>query len=662
MLEWITNFNNDINGFVWNYGVYLLIATGLLTTLVTAVFQVSHIRLWWKNTIGSLFKKNVIGHTKDKTISPFQALCTALAATIGVGNIAGVAAAIAIGGPGAVFWMWVAAFLGMMTNYSENVLGIFYRRKNADGEWSGGAMYYLEDGLGAKKGCKKIGKILAILFSIFTLLASFGIGAMGQINKIVINLESAFPIQSLMNVQVFDGVTLYAVILGVILVAIAALITLGGLKRIASFAEKVVPFMVVLFILGSVAIVCVNYAMILPAFKAIFVTAFNPVAVAGGVGGVAISKVMQQGFKRGVFSNEAGLGSSVMVHSNSSVKEPVAQGMWGIFEVFADTMVVCTMGQSWGNTYGTLGAAWDALTMTSGMTVGSEQYLATAFFAALLLWIWNAAIGLSICWFYGKGSGLKKGLPAVLVLSTLQGGGELLMTQINTTVACFIPACLSLFGILILGRTGLYGKPWSLEDSRIMERREPAEEDESEGSRMSLLQAILPYILLSAITLVVLMVGPVKNLLGSFKLSFSFPETVTGYGFVNEASEQFSPLSPFTHASMFLLISSLAGLFYYRTCGFIGEGGAKRVFQRTAKMARPSSIAVLALVIMSKIMSGTGQTVVLANGIAATLGNAYVALAPFIGMLGSFMTGSNMSSNILFGSFQTATAEILGVN
>jgi len=160
----------------------------------------------------------------------------------------------------------------------------------------------------------------------------------------------------------------------------------------------------------------------------------------------------------------------------------------------------------------------------------------------------------------------------------------------------------------------------------------------------------------------VLMVGPVKNLLGGFKLFFSFPETVTGYGFVNEEAEQFSPLSPFTHASMFLLVSSLAGLLYYRSCGFIGEGGAKQVFARTVKMARPSSIAVLALVIMSKIMSGTGQTVVLANGIAAILGNAYVALAPFIGMLGSFMTGSNMSSNILFGSFQTATAEILGVD
>ncbi len=343
MLEWITNFNGDINSFVWNYGVYLLVATGVLTTVLTGVFQVSHLGTWWKNTIGSLFKKDVIGHTKDKTISPFQALCTALAATIGVGNIAGVASAIAIGGPGAVFWMWVAAFFGMMTNYSENVLGIFYRRKNADGEWSGGAMYYLADGLGSKKGCKWIGKVLAILFSIFALLASFGIGAMGQINKIVINLESAFAIPALSNIQVLDGVSLYAIILGVILVIIAALILLGGLQRIASFAEKVVPFMVVLFILGSVAIVAVNYDMILPALQAIFATAFKPVAVAGGVAGVALQKVMVQGFKRGVFSNEAGLGSSVMVHSNSSIKEPVKQGMWGIFEVFADTMVVCTL-------------------------------------------------------------------------------------------------------------------------------------------------------------------------------------------------------------------------------------------------------------------------------------------------------------------------------
>ncbi len=340
----LEQINGDINTFVWTtLGLALLLFTGLLTTILTKFFQITHLVHWIKHTIGSLFKKDVIGHSKDKSISPFQALCTALAATIGVGNIAGVAAAICIGGPGAVFWMWVAAFFGMMTNYSENVLGIYYRRKNYDGEWSGGAMYYLQDGLGSKKGCKAIGKILAVIFSICTLLASFGIGAMGQINKIVVNIESAFPISTLVNIKLYEGVTLYSVIIGIILVVIAALIVLGGLKRIASFAEKIVPFMVVLFIVGSIIIIGINYTSILPAFKAIFVTAFNPIAVSGGVTGAIIKQVMVQGFKRGVFSNEAGLGSSVMVHSNSNIKEPVKQGMWGIFEVFADTMVVCTL-------------------------------------------------------------------------------------------------------------------------------------------------------------------------------------------------------------------------------------------------------------------------------------------------------------------------------
>ena len=342
--ELLAQYNDEINTFVWTtLGLVLLLYTGFLTTVITKAFQVSHFGLWCKNTIGSLFKKDVISHSTDKSISPFQALCTALAATIGVGNIAGVAAAICIGGPGAVFWMWIAAFLGMMTNYSENVLGIYYRRKNKDGEWSGGAMYYLRDGLGAKKGCKTIGKILAVLFSIFTLLASFGIGAMGQINKIVVNIESAFRIDALADIQLYEGVSAYSVVIGVVLVIIAALIVLGGLKRIASFAEKVVPFMVVLFVAGSFVIIGVNFNQIGEAFKAIFVTAFSPIAVAGGVSGSIIKQVMVQGFKRGVFSNEAGLGSSVMVHSNSNVKEPVQQGMWGIFEVFADTMVVCTM-------------------------------------------------------------------------------------------------------------------------------------------------------------------------------------------------------------------------------------------------------------------------------------------------------------------------------
>ncbi len=346
-MDWIVKINDSVNGFVWGWvGLILLLGTGVIATVATKVFQVSHLGHWWKQTIGSLFKKEVIGHTKEKgAISPFQALCTALAATVGTGNIAGVAAAICIGGAGAVFWMWVAAFLGMMTNYSENVLGIYYRRRNANGEWSGGAMYYLRDGLGAKKGYQWIGKVLAVLFCIFAMLASFGIGSMGQVNKIVANVAAAFDVQALSSIslEALGGVSLYNLLLGVLVMILTALITLGGLKRIASVAEKIVPFMVVLFVAGSLVVIGVNYNAILPALKAIFVNAFRPESFVGGTLGSAIMLAAQQGFKRGVFSNEAGLGSSVMVHSNSNVKEPVKQGMWGIFEVFADTMVVCTM-------------------------------------------------------------------------------------------------------------------------------------------------------------------------------------------------------------------------------------------------------------------------------------------------------------------------------
>ncbi len=345
ILDKIAEINGSINGVVWGiFGLALLIGTGIIVTCCTKFFQITRLGHWWKSTIGNMFSKEVMKHRKEKgTISPFQALCTALAATVGTGNIAGVAAAICIGGAGAVFWMWVAAFFGMMTNYAENTLGIYFRRKNSDGEWSGGAMYYLQDGLGAKKGCKWIGKILAILFCIFAMLASFGIGSMGQVNKIVANVAAAFDVSALSGIEVFSGVSLYNIILGAVIMILTAIITVGGVKRIANVAEKVVPFMVVLFVVGSLVIIGVNYNAILPAFKAIFVNAFSPEAFVGGGIGAIIGKVVTQGFKRGVFSNEAGLGSSVMVHSNSSVKEPVKQGMWGIFEVFADTMVVCTM-------------------------------------------------------------------------------------------------------------------------------------------------------------------------------------------------------------------------------------------------------------------------------------------------------------------------------
>ncbi len=342
-MEIIKEVNGSINGFVWGIvGLVLLIGTGVLMTCVTKVFQVSHIGHWWKQTIGSIFKKDVIAHTKEKgTISPFQALCTALAATVGTGNIAGVAAAICVGGAGAVFWMWVAAFFGMMTNFSENALGIYFRRRNKEGEWSGGPMYYLQDGIGSKKGFKTVGKVLAILFAFFAMFAAFGIGSMAQVNNIVTNVATAFDVSALSSIEVL-GTDLYRILLGVLLMGLTALITLGGVKRIANVAEAIVPFMIMLFVVGSLVIIGINYADIIPAFKAIFVNAFRPESFVGGaLGGVIVA--MTNGFKRGVFSNEAGLGSSVMVHSNSNVREPVKQGMWGIFEVFADTMVVCTM-------------------------------------------------------------------------------------------------------------------------------------------------------------------------------------------------------------------------------------------------------------------------------------------------------------------------------
>lgn len=327
----IEEFNSVLNNVVWGWPALILLGfTGILMTTLTGFFQIGHIGHWFKYTIGAIFKdKNVTGHTKDRSISQFQSLCTALAATVGTGNIVGVAGAIIVGGPGAVFWMWVMAFFGMMTNYSENVLGIYYRRKNSKGEWSGGAMYYLQDGLGSKPHCRIIGKVLAILFSIFCLLASFGIGNMTQVNSISGNMESVF------------GVPVY--VTGIVVLIIAGLVIIGGIKRIASVTEKIVPFMVIIYMVGTISILIMNISHAGEVFRAIFKGAFALPAAGGGVVGFGIKKAVELGMKRGVFSNEAGLGSSVMVHSNSNVKEPVRQGMWGIFEVFADTIVVCTL-------------------------------------------------------------------------------------------------------------------------------------------------------------------------------------------------------------------------------------------------------------------------------------------------------------------------------
>lgn len=331
IVEVITSVNKAVNGVVWGIPMLILIiATGIYMTVRTGFFQITKIKHWANETFLAIFKKKSVTKTNEKkAISQFQALSTALAATIGTGNIAGVATAIAVGGPGAVFWMWLSAFFGMMTNYSENVLGIFYRKKNDHGEWSGGAMYYINEGLKDRKGFKHIAKPLAVLFSIFCVLASFGIGNMTQVNSISSAMKSNFNIPTIVT--------------GIALAIIAALVIVGGIKRIASVTEKLVPFMAVFYIVGCLIIFFSNFHQIPYVFSSIFSNAFNFGAIAGGVGGYIIKRAVTMGFKRGVFSNEAGLGSSVMVHSASDVKEPVVQGMWGIFEVFFDTIIVCTL-------------------------------------------------------------------------------------------------------------------------------------------------------------------------------------------------------------------------------------------------------------------------------------------------------------------------------
>lgn len=331
IVEIITSVNSAVNGVVWGIPMLvLIIATGIYMTVRTGFFQITKIKHWANETFLAIFKKRSVTKTKEKkAISQFQALSTALAATIGTGNIAGVATAIAVGGPGAVFWMWLSAFFGMMTNYSENVLGIFYRKKNDHGEWSGGAMYYINEGLKDRKGFNHIAKPLAVLFSIFCVLASFGIGNMTQVNSISSAMKSNFNIPT--------------VVTGIVLAVIAALVIVGGIKRIASVTEKLVPFMALFYIIGCLIIFFSNFNQIPYVFSSIFSNAFNFGAIAGGIGGYIIKRAVTMGFKRGVFSNEAGLGSSVMVHSASDVKEPVVQGMWGIFEVFFDTIIVCTL-------------------------------------------------------------------------------------------------------------------------------------------------------------------------------------------------------------------------------------------------------------------------------------------------------------------------------
>ena len=335
MSDFLIKINNTINRTVWGIpALTLLIGTGVLLTLFTKGFQFTHFGYVMKYIFKSIRPGRRQPHDPH-SISQFQALCTALSGTIGTGNISGIAYAITVGGPGAIFWMWIAALVGMITGFAEKVLGIYFRKRNKEGEWCGGPMYYLKYGLGSKRGCQKLGCILAALFALFTVFASFGIGNLSQLVSI---RESVLSLTSFTGNARAD-----AFVIGVCIAILASVVTLGGLKRIARVNEALVPFMACFYIVGTIVIISTHADQILPAIVSIFQHAFSMEAAAGGVGGTIMKHAITCGFKRGVFSNEAGLGSSVIVHATSDVKEPVLQGFWGIFEVFVDTIVMCTL-------------------------------------------------------------------------------------------------------------------------------------------------------------------------------------------------------------------------------------------------------------------------------------------------------------------------------
>ena len=331
MLATIESINNVVNNFIWGVPAMIcIVGVGLLLSIRTGFLQIRKFPYAMKVTIGRMLKKR---EASDGALTPFQAVCTALAATVGTGNIAGVAGAIAIGGPGAVFWMWISALLGMCTKFSEVTLAVHFREKNAEGDLVGEPMYYIKNGL------KKQWHWLAYLFAAFGVLTVFGTGNATQVNTITTAIDSALYNYGVISEQ---NVSTLNLVIGIILAVLIGLILLGGIKRIGQVAEKLVPFMAVIYIILAIGVVILNYRNIPTVFASIFKGAFSPASVTGGaVGSFFMS--MKKGVSRGIFSNEAGLGTGSIAHACADTRKPVKQGFFGIFEVFVDTIVICTL-------------------------------------------------------------------------------------------------------------------------------------------------------------------------------------------------------------------------------------------------------------------------------------------------------------------------------
>ncbi len=331
MLQTIENINSAVNGFIWGVPAMIcIIGVGLILSIRTNFIQIRKFGHALKMTIGRIFEKT---EASEGSMTPFQAVCTALAATVGTGNIAGVAGAIAIGGPGAVFWMWISALLGMCTKFAEVTLAVHFREKNKYGDYVGGPMYYIKNGLG------KNWMWLAYLYAIFGAITVFGTGNATQVNTITTAINSA-----LLNYNIIgeSAVKTSNLIIGIIITLLVAAVLLGGIKRIGKVTEKLVPFMAVLYIILGLGVIVLNIGNVPSVFASIFQGAFNPKAVTGGIIG-SFFLSMKKGVSRGIFSNEAGLGTGSIAHACADTDKPVQQGLFGIFEVFADTIIICTL-------------------------------------------------------------------------------------------------------------------------------------------------------------------------------------------------------------------------------------------------------------------------------------------------------------------------------
>lgn len=372
LLEQIEKINSVVHPLVWGWPILCaILLAGANFSFRLGFFQFTKCRLWLKITLSSIFGRK---EPKKPGISQFQALTTALAGSIGTGNIVGVATAITLGGPGSIFWMWVSALFGMMTIFAENVLGMKYRQQAPDGTWRGGAMYYIERGAHSR--------LLAVVFAAGCVLASFGMGNMAQSNSIAGTLQDSFGVN--------PGLT------GACIAVLLLLVTFGGIRRIAGVTEKLVPLMAAGYLLAAGAVLFVNRHSIPGAFSLIFTEAFGLRPAAGGIGGAAMITAMKCGVSRGIFTNEAGLGSSSMAHASSNGTEPVEQGMWGIFQVFIDTIVICTVTalvilSSGALSTGKDGAALSAAAFSTvfGRSGGAFVSLSIALFAFATLLGWS---------------------------------------------------------------------------------------------------------------------------------------------------------------------------------------------------------------------------------------------------------------------------------